>query len=299
MACSSAAKTNPTITVSRAELTSYKPISDELTLLQLQGVLNPGSSGGPVVDAQGKLCGVQVAIIRGSGLGFAIPTDQVVRMVQGRLSTWRVAVKKNDSGQYDVEYRVQLIDPMKKINHLDLHYVAGDRPHPFGRRIQGFSHAARRLEVDRLETRRPMGRGQFQDGYLRAGPPGRDGAAQLDRWLEEEAIRPADGGANQPGQGNSRGTRRRAHVLRYVDKKKGEGWFIRTATGWDEEDDGATHHFAEVKRDPDMVEVYDAGRKLRVHLHHDKLAFLLGKSKKWVILYSGGWEATGTVIAPK
>jgi S1-C subfamily serine protease len=103
-----ASKSNPTITITRAELTSYKPITADMSFLQLQGSLNPGCSGGPVVNVEGKLCGVQVQTIRGSGLGFAIPTEEVVRLVKGRLSTWRVAVKKDESGEgeYNVEYRV-------------------------------------------------------------------------------------------------------------------------------------------------------------------------------------------------
>ena len=35
--------------------------------------LNPGNSGGPVVDARGRLVGVAVATIKGSGIGFAVP----------------------------------------------------------------------------------------------------------------------------------------------------------------------------------------------------------------------------------
>ncbi|HEY1785280.1 MAG TPA: serine protease, partial [Pirellulales bacterium] len=124
------AKTNPTITITRAELTSYKPTSIDMDFLQLQGSLNPGCSGGPVVDMAGKLCGVQVQTIRGSGLGFAIPTDEVVRLVQGRLATWRAAAKKDEAGEYSVEYRVQLVDPMQKINDLELHYLNGAAPVP-------------------------------------------------------------------------------------------------------------------------------------------------------------------------
>ena len=121
-------KSNPTITVSRAELTSFKTIKEGTTWLQLQGALNPGSSGGPVVDMQGKLCGVQVAVIRGSGLGFAIPVDQLVRMMRGRLTTWCMSAKKDASGQVEVEYRTSLIDPMEKVGTLALNYVPGEVP---------------------------------------------------------------------------------------------------------------------------------------------------------------------------
>ena len=82
----------------------------------------------------------------------------------------------------------------------------------------------------------------------------------------------------------------------YIDAKKGEGWFIKTAAGWDEEDDGASHHFVEVGRDAKYVELLDKKRNIRVRLHHDQMLFKMPK-KDWGRLYSGAWEATGDVVA--
>ena len=167
-----------------------------MSLLQLQGSLNPGCSGGPVVGTDGKLCGVQVQTIRGSGLGFAIPTDEVVRLVQGRLATWRLSTKKDESGEYDVEYRVQLVDPMQKINSMELHYVPGAVPVPSVPEFKAAPDGVERSEIGRTETRRTMGRGDFQDADFRVGPVGRHAAALLDGRHEEEAGRPARSGAH-------------------------------------------------------------------------------------------------------
>ena len=295
----SGSKSNPTITVTRAELSSYKPIAEDFDLLQLQGPLNPGNSGGPVVDVHGKLCGVQVMTIYGSGLGFAIPTDQVTRMVRGRLATWRVAAKKDESDEYDVEYRVQLIDPMRKINNLELHYLTGAVP--VVSPVEFRASPAPLAGAKSVDLKRD---GQWAVGKVKLAvsgpgplvmtvqPTWTDGAKK--RLLgRPETVRISLGTGTPVSADDGR------TFWRYVDKKKGEGWFIKTALGWDEEDDGATHHFVEVSRNPDQIEVYDAGRKLRVHLHHDKLAFKVGNNKKWIILYAGAWEATGTVVAPK
>jgi serine protease Do len=47
--------------------------------LQTDAAINPGSSGGPLVNLQGKLIGLSVAVYReGQGIGFAIPVKQVV-----------------------------------------------------------------------------------------------------------------------------------------------------------------------------------------------------------------------------
>jgi serine protease Do len=47
--------------------------------LQTDAAINPGSSGGPLVNLHGRLIGLSVAVYReGQGIGFAIPVKQVV-----------------------------------------------------------------------------------------------------------------------------------------------------------------------------------------------------------------------------
>lgn len=65
---------NPAITVGKGAVSSIrKDDKGALVKVQIDGAVNPGNSGGAVVDANGKLVGVAVATIRGSGIGFAIP----------------------------------------------------------------------------------------------------------------------------------------------------------------------------------------------------------------------------------
>ncbi|HEX4147090.1 MAG TPA: trypsin-like peptidase domain-containing protein [Pirellulales bacterium] len=290
-------KTNPTITITRAELTSYKPVSDDMSFLQLQGSLNPGCSGGPVVDTDGKLCGVQVQTIRGSGLGFAIPTDQVARLVQGRLSTWRLTTKKDETGGYSVEYRVRLVDPMQKIKNLELYYLPGAVPVPS---VPEFRAAPTALNgAKSVELKRE---GQWAVGTLTlpisgAGPlvatiqPSWTDGSKKKLLGRPEVVRISLApGAVGPDDGRT--------VWHYVDKNKGEGRFIKTATGWNEEDDSATHHFAEVSRDAEKVQLLDANRQLGMRLFHERASFKVPRNKKWINIYHGSWEATGTVVAP-
>lgn len=51
-------------------------------LIQTDTPINPGNSGGPLVDAQGRVVGINVAILPyARGIGFAIPTETVMALL--------------------------------------------------------------------------------------------------------------------------------------------------------------------------------------------------------------------------
>jgi serine protease Do len=54
--------------------------------IQTDASVNPGNSGGPLVNVQGEMIGVATAIIGGAqGIGFAIPVDRARRIVEDLL----------------------------------------------------------------------------------------------------------------------------------------------------------------------------------------------------------------------
>ncbi len=71
----------------------------KVDFIQTDAAINPGNSGGPLIDTQGRVIGMNTAIIQGAqGLGFAIPIDlakdistQLVQ--QGRVARAFVGVK--------------------------------------------------------------------------------------------------------------------------------------------------------------------------------------------------------------
>ena len=80
---------------------SGRPIED---VIQTDAAVNPGNSGGPLLDSAGRLIGVNTAIYSPSGtsagVGFAIPVDTVNRVVpqiiaQGRYAPPQLGIRVN------------------------------------------------------------------------------------------------------------------------------------------------------------------------------------------------------------
>lgn len=121
---------NPTITVTRGAVSSVR--ADDV--VQLDTNLNPGNSGGPVVDTKGRLVGVAFARPRGTGddpgaitgIGLAIPAAAVTHMVEGYVADCALRPGKAKDGAADVEAEVRLVDPLGRIPSVELHYARAE-----------------------------------------------------------------------------------------------------------------------------------------------------------------------------
>jgi S1-C subfamily serine protease len=67
----------PSITVSTGQITALQKINGDLSHIQLNASVNPGNSGGPVLDKNGKVIGVIQAYIKGAGVDMAIPAAKL------------------------------------------------------------------------------------------------------------------------------------------------------------------------------------------------------------------------------
>jgi S1-C subfamily serine protease len=71
----------PSVTVSMGKVTALRRSGETLHRIQVDASLNPGSSGGPMLDLDGKVVGVVVAGIKGAGVNFAIPTNHLRKLL--------------------------------------------------------------------------------------------------------------------------------------------------------------------------------------------------------------------------
>ena len=89
---------DPAITVCKGAVSAAPESRGELALVQITGDIHPGNSGGPVVDAAGRLVGIAVAKIRNTNIGFAIPTCQLAAVLSGRLASASVVHITDEKG---------------------------------------------------------------------------------------------------------------------------------------------------------------------------------------------------------
>lgn len=88
-------------------------------IIQTDAAINPGNSGGPLLDIQGKVIGVNVAMVYGAqSVGFALPINQVKDIIE--------QVKEN--GEFSVPFLgvryIVLNEEIKKENNLPYNYGA-------------------------------------------------------------------------------------------------------------------------------------------------------------------------------
>lgn len=67
----------PAVTVNALKISALRRTNGSLWRIQLDGALNPGTSGCPVLDEYGSVIGVVASGKPGSGLALAIPVNVV------------------------------------------------------------------------------------------------------------------------------------------------------------------------------------------------------------------------------
>ncbi|HVS36334.1 MAG TPA: trypsin-like peptidase domain-containing protein [Gemmataceae bacterium] len=115
------------ITIRQSSVASLrKDKNGLLARVQITGGMDPGNSGGPVVDSGGNVVGVSVAKILGTEIDFAIPGDAVQAVFRGRCSEIRAGEPFHKGDQFAVPVDVVTIDPMHSVHSVAVDWWIGD-----------------------------------------------------------------------------------------------------------------------------------------------------------------------------
>ncbi len=112
-------------------------ISTYENYIQTDAAINPGDSGGPLLDIEGKVIGVNTAIIQsGQGLGFAIPIDDAYpvaneliyygKVLRGWLGIIAQNLSRKEKQKYHLKYGVLVVKVLEDSPAFALGLKKGD-----------------------------------------------------------------------------------------------------------------------------------------------------------------------------
>src|SRR5262249_37625937 len=100
------------------------------------GGMQPGNSGGPVVDLWGDVVGVSVAMISMTQINFAVPSDYVRFLGNGRLTYLSPGYPYRAGGGVKVPVTLQMLDPLHRVDKVQLDYWTGKPGKPRAATLQ-------------------------------------------------------------------------------------------------------------------------------------------------------------------
>jgi hypothetical protein len=106
---------NPTIRLTGGQVSTLQNDDlGQLVAIQLDGSLQPGNSGGAIVDDRGRLIGVAVAKV-GDTIGLAIPADDLREVLAGRVGTPDLELRNGKTERPDFRIKANVVDPSGRI----------------------------------------------------------------------------------------------------------------------------------------------------------------------------------------
>jgi len=117
------------ITVRESKVASLRNKNGVLDRIQADGGMDPGNSGGPVVDEFGHVVGVSVAVWSESRqIAFAVPGDRVKSILNGRIAGLDMDLAYKEGGKLGTPVTVEMLDPRSRIKEMAFEVWTGDAP---------------------------------------------------------------------------------------------------------------------------------------------------------------------------
>ncbi len=119
------------ISINRATVASIrKDRTGVVTQVQLAGDMPPGSSGGPVVDAKGRVIGIAGTVIKGTRSSFAVTADLVEQMLDGRIEETQYGDPFVENNELKMPVKFHCLDPLRRVKALRVEVWAGKKGMP-------------------------------------------------------------------------------------------------------------------------------------------------------------------------
>jgi S1-C subfamily serine protease len=113
------------VTVTETSVSSLRKPGGKLDQVQVNGNLQPGNAGGPVVNSGGNVVGIAVTAIRGAQISFAIPCEHVFDFIAGRVLSAKAGEANPVGTRFEVGVSLKVSDPLYNIKKLELEWWQG------------------------------------------------------------------------------------------------------------------------------------------------------------------------------
>jgi hypothetical protein len=106
----------PSLTVARGSVSSIRRDENGVVkVIQIDGNLNPGNSGGPVLTHDGALVGVSTATVIGTQIGLTIPKSEILNLLMGKVSGISYEALGAEKRILQIRVNLEFVDPLEKI----------------------------------------------------------------------------------------------------------------------------------------------------------------------------------------
>ncbi len=123
----SASSHNPSVTVSKGAVSSIRKDDEGIVkVIQIDASVNPGNSGGPVIDRQGNLLGIAFAKVRKSQIGFVVPIQRLVELSNGIIKRVNIVNVEAQGNDMNIHIKYEVLDPFHRIQSVKVAYASAD-----------------------------------------------------------------------------------------------------------------------------------------------------------------------------
>jgi predicted Zn finger-like uncharacterized protein len=116
------------ITVRDTTVSSFRKRNGVLDRIQIKGGMDPGNSGGPVLDSSGHVIGVSVAGYVGREICFAIPGSRVQSLLHGQVRRIGIGQPIQKGLNITAPARIEVLDPLRRIKEIAVEVWTGKAP---------------------------------------------------------------------------------------------------------------------------------------------------------------------------